>query len=87
MQPLGRIENEDRPVRAAKAAPGAGAEYWKVERVARFLDVSNKRVYQLVQEKRLAAIRLGQRQMRIGRASLEAYVAALHEHGADEGTE
>ena len=48
--------------------------YWRVPRVARQLDVRNKRVYQLVKEGRLAAIRLSPRSMRICRKSLERYI-------------
>ena len=52
-------------------------EYWRVERVARYLDISKKRVYQLVQEGRLQAVRLGPRQMRIMRRSLDEYLRDL----------
>jgi excisionase family DNA binding protein len=60
-------------------------EYWRVERVANYLDVSKKRVYQLVQEKRLQAIRLGPRQMRILRGSIENYVSELLAADEEEG--
>jgi excisionase family DNA binding protein len=66
----------------------AGVECWRVERVARYLDVSRKRVYQLVQEKKIDAIRLGPRQMRILQPSIERYLAALlarEEEGEGEG--
>ena len=62
----------------------AGVEYWRVDRVAHYLDISKKRVYQLVQERRLQAIRLGPRQMRILRQSLEEYVADLLAREEDE---
>jgi len=52
-------------------------EYWRVERVARYLDISKKRVYQLVQEGRLKAVRLGPRQMRVMRRSLDEYLRDL----------
>ncbi len=52
-------------------------ECWRVARVARVLDVSKKRVYQLVQERRLEAIRLGPRQMRILKRSVERFVGGL----------
>jgi len=52
-------------------------ECWRVARVARVLDVSKKRVYQLVQERRLEAIRLGPRQMRILKRSVEGFVGGL----------
>lgn len=67
-RPASRIE-------PARHQPGMAC--WRVERVARYLDISKKRVYQLVQEGRLEAIRLGPRQMRILRRSLEDYVATL----------
>ena len=62
----------------------AGVEFWRVDRVARYLDISKKRVYQLVQEKRLQAIRLGPRQMRISRPSLDAYLADLVARSQEE---
>ena len=61
-----------------------GMEYWRVERVARYLDVSRKRVYQLVQEKKLSAIRLSPRTMRILRQSIEQYLAVLQAQAEDE---
>ena len=54
-------------------------ECWRVARVARLLDVSKKRVYQLVRARRLEAIRLGPRQMRILKRSIDAYVVGLLE--------
>jgi excisionase family DNA binding protein len=59
--------------------PLPGAEYLRVERVARYLDVSKKRIYQLVRERRLDAVKLGPRQTRITRHSLESYLERLHE--------
>jgi excisionase family DNA binding protein len=70
--------------RLNRAAREGGMEYWRVERVARYLDVSKKRVYQLVQERRLAAVRLGPRQMRVTRASLDAYLLELHQRAQEE---
>lgn len=63
------------------------AEYWRVPRVARFLDISAKRVYKLVQEKKLVAIRLGPRQMRILRQSVDDYLYMLMESMDDENRE
>ena len=34
-------------------------ELWRVYRVAKLLDVSKKRIYQMVQEGKIAAVRLG----------------------------
>lgn len=56
-----------------------GIDYWRVERVAHYLDISRKRVYQLVQEKKLDVIRLGPRQMRITKESLDIYIKLLME--------
>ena len=56
---------------------GGPAELWRVDRVARHLDISPKRVYQLVQEGHLHAVRLGPRQTRIARASLTAFITQL----------
>ena len=49
----------------------------RVPRVAKLLDVSKKRVYNLIQEGKLEAINLGVRQTRITRESLAAYVERL----------
>ena len=58
-------------------------ECWRVPRVAKLLDVSKKRVYQLVQEGRLEAIRLGPRQMRILKGSVERYIGRLMREEAE----
>lgn len=52
-------------------------ELLHVRRVAQLLDVTRKRVYALIQEGRLEAVRLGPHQTRVTRDSLDAYVAAL----------
>ena len=49
----------------------------RVLSVARMLDISRKRVYQLIQEGQVEAIRIGPRQMRILRESLENYIERL----------
>lgn len=49
----------------------------RVPRVAKLLDVSKKRIYNLIQEGKLEAINLGVRQTRITRESLESYVERL----------
>ena len=51
------------------------AELWRVYRVAKVLDVSKKRIYQMVREGKLDAVRLGPRSMRITRESLDRFVA------------
>jgi excisionase family DNA binding protein len=81
--PQPRPAPESRPVPAPPARQSP-AEYWRVDRVARHLDVSRKRVYQLVQEGRLVSVRLGPRQMRINRASLDAYLAELERRAAED---
>ena len=52
-------------------------ELLRVYRVAKILDVTKKRVYNLIQEGKLEAIKLGPRQTRITRQSLEDYVERL----------
>jgi excisionase family DNA binding protein len=49
-------------------------DLWRVYRVAKLLDVSKKRVYQMVHEGKLDAVRLGPRSMRITRESIERFV-------------
>ena len=49
-------------------------ELWRVYRVAKLLDVSKKRIYQMVQEGKLDAVRLGPRSMRITRDSIDRFV-------------
>ena len=49
-------------------------ELWKVARVAAHLDVTRKRVYTLIAEGRLEAMRLSRRGLRVTRRSVEAYV-------------
>ena len=70
-------------VHPVPSAEQAGMEYWRVLRVARYLDISRKRVYQLIQEKRLTAIQLSPRTIRITRDSIEQYVAGLLARGSD----
>lgn len=70
--------------RPGHAGREPGVEYWRVDRVARFLDCSKKRVYQLVQERHLQAIRLGPRQMRVLRRSLDEYIETLRLDAEDE---
>jgi excisionase family DNA binding protein len=55
------------------------SELWTVARVARHLDVSKKRVYQLIAAGRLESLRLSARGTRVTRESVEAYLASLLE--------
>jgi len=50
------------------------SELWRVYRVAKLLDVSKKRIYQMVQEGKLDAVRLGPRSMRITRMSIDQFI-------------
>ena len=59
-------------------------ELLRVSRVAKWLDVTKKRVYHLIQEGKLEAVRLGPRQMRIPRDSLEAYMQHLRKERQQE---
>lgn len=63
--------------REAPDAKDASPELWKVDRVAKALDVTRKRVYQLAQERKLEAVRLGPRQTRIVRGSVDRYLGDL----------
>ena len=61
----------------APAKRSESIECLRVHRVARLLDVSPKRVYQLIAEGRLEVIRLGPRQTRVFKRSLERYIETL----------
>ena len=54
---------------------GAHDQLLRVWRVAKILDVSKKRVYQMVHEGIIDAVRLGPRSMRITSASLEVLLS------------
>jgi excisionase family DNA binding protein len=56
------------------AATSPQSELWRVPRVARFLDVSRKRVYQLIAEGRLVAYRLSPRDTRVPWPAVEDYL-------------
>lgn len=56
----------------------------RVWKVARELDVSKKRVYQMVREGKLEAVRLGPRSMRITRESLQAFLEKAARHHKEE---
>ena len=49
----------------------------RVARVARILDVSKKRVYHLIMQGKLESVKLGPRQTRVTRESLERYIFGL----------
>jgi excisionase family DNA binding protein len=49
-------------------------ELLRVYRVAKMLDVSKKRIYQMVTEGKIDAVRLGPRSMRITRISLDRFI-------------
>ncbi len=59
-------------------------ELWRVYRVAKLLDVSKKRIYQMVQEGKLDAVRLGPRSMRITRESINRFVEQGRKKNRDE---
>lgn len=50
------------------------AEFLRVRWVARKLNITEKRVYQLIVEKRLVGVRFGPRQIRIVRDSVFDYI-------------
>ncbi len=49
----------------------------RIPRVAKMLDVTKKRIYNLIAEGKLEAVNLGVRQTRVTSASLERYVERL----------
>lgn len=58
-------------------------EFLQVASVAEWLGLTKKRVYALIQEGRLEALRFGPHQTRIPRQSVEALIARLaREHAA-----
>ncbi len=57
--------------------PAGNAKLLRVYRIARMLDISKKRVYSLVTEGKLEAVRLGPRQTRITKESLDRYLQRL----------
>lgn len=59
-------------------------ELWRVYRVAKLLDVSKKRIYQMVQEGKLDAVRLGPRSMRITRESIDRFVDTARRKNREE---
>jgi excisionase family DNA binding protein len=59
-------------------------ELWRVYRVAKLLDVSKKRIYQMVQEGKIDAVRLGPRSMRITRESIDRFVEQGRKKNRDE---
>jgi len=59
-------------------------ELWRVYRVAKLLDVSKKRVYQMVQEGKIDAVRLGPRSMRITRESIDHFVTTGRKKNREE---
>lgn len=59
-------------------------QLWRVWRVAKELDVSKKRIYQMVNEGKLDAVRLGPRSMRITRDSIDAFIAGGRKQNREE---
>ena len=49
-------------------------ELYRVIRVAKILDVTRKQVYHLINEGKLECVKLGPRQLRVSRSSIEAYL-------------
>lgn len=60
------------------------SELWSVARVAKFLDVSKKRVYQLIQQGRLESLKLSPRNTRVTRESVERFIAEAKRRQRDE---
>jgi len=49
-------------------------ELYRVHRVARLLDCTRKQVYRLIREGEIKALKMGPRQTRVIRSSLEKYI-------------
>ncbi len=60
------------------------SELWSVARTAKFLDVSKKRVYQLIQAGRLESLKLSPRTTRVTRESVERLVEEAKRRQRDE---
>lgn len=69
--------------RAMAQPPISRLECMRVARVAKILDVSKKRIYQLIAERRLEVVRVGPRQMRVLKRSLEKFMGRLQEEEAE----
>ena len=69
--------------RAMAQPPISRLECMRVARVAKILDVSRKRIYTLIGERRLEVVRVGPRQMRVLKRSLEKYMGRLLEEEAE----
>lgn len=54
--------------------------YWKVATAAKYLEVSKKRIYNLIQEGKLEIIRLSQRSIRIKKSSIDVYLKKLKDY-------
>lgn len=54
-------------------------ELWPVARVAKYLGVSKRRIYNLIETGRLESLKLSPKGTRVPRASIEAYVEQLKE--------
>lgn len=66
------------------------SEFITVPHAAKFLGVSKKRIYVMIQERKLAALRCGPRQTRIVRSSLEQFIRKarqVHEETLGLGVE
>jgi excisionase family DNA binding protein len=62
----------------------AMSELWSVARAAKFLDVSKKRIYQLIQQGRLESLKLSPRTTRVTRESVERLVEESKRRQRDE---
>ena len=67
-----------------EAAFKSEGEFVRVAKVARQLDISRKRVYQMIAEKKFEAIRLGSRQLRIRTASVRDFLEQATEAFEEE---
>jgi excisionase family DNA binding protein len=93
----GDIKGQNRSFRAKKSALEATESSWmkggwemdrlqlsRVWRVAKELDVSKKRIYQMVNEGKIDAVRLGPRSMRITRDSIDRFITTGRKTNREE---
>lgn len=59
-------------------------QLWRVYRVAKLLDVSKKRIYQMVREGKISAVKLGPRSMRITTESIDDFISRSTKENRDE---
>lgn len=74
--PKGALSKEGNRIRKQPPlrVPASETQLLRTDRVAKILDVSRRRVYTLIDEGKLEALRIGQRQLRVTRQGLEDFI-------------